>query len=71
MGKYQFLTLLMILYYAYRQESAMAALLRGSTQQLTGYRDAETHSQTLVGAWGLLWKSWGEIEGTPQEYQQS
>ena len=30
--------------------------LRGSTQQLT-QTDADTHSQTVDGAWGLLWKN--------------
>ena len=30
--------------------------LRGFTQQLT-QTDTDTHSQTLAGAWGLLWKN--------------
>jgi hypothetical protein len=33
--------------------------LRGSTQKLLE-TDAETHSQTLEGAQGLLWKSQGK-----------
>ena len=46
------------------------------TQQLT-QMDAETHSQTLDGAWGLLWKNrrkdWEPQRGmgTPREDQQS
>jgi len=50
-------------------------LLRGSTQQLT-QTDADTHSLTVVGAWGLMeeWdEGWQTSEGigTPQKDQQS
>lgn len=53
MGKHQFLTLLLIIYYSYKQESAIAV----SAQQLTQI-ETETQSQTLDRAWGLLWKNW-------------
>jgi hypothetical protein len=33
------------------------------TQQLN-QADVDTHSQTVVGVWGLLQKSWGRIEGS-------
>ena len=55
-GKHQSLAWLMILCYAFRQESSMAVPLRGFTQQLT-QMDVETHSQTVDVAWGLLWNS--------------
>jgi hypothetical protein len=58
MGKHQFLTLLVILCYACRQESAShGCSLRGSIQQLT-QRDAETHSQ-----WTELGDSYGRVGG--------
>jgi hypothetical protein len=49
---------------------------RGSTQ-LPMETDAETHSQTLDGAWGVVWKSWRKGMrdpkriGIPQEDQHS
>jgi hypothetical protein len=49
MGKHQSLTVLMILCYPCKQEPSM---VRGSTHQLT-QTAAETHIQTLDGAWGL------------------
>jgi hypothetical protein len=39
--------------------------LRGSTQHLTQI-DANTHSQTMNGAWGFLWKNWGKDCGAPK-----
>ena len=69
MGKHQSLTLLIIFCYAYRQEHNCP--LRDSETV------ADTHSQTLDGGQGLLWKSWGEglkaLKGieTTQEEQQS
>jgi hypothetical protein len=58
MGKHQSLTLLMILYYACREEPSIT-VLRGSTKQLIE-TDAETHSQAMAlsNVWGLIWKSW-------------
>ena len=69
----QSLTLSVILCYACKQDNCP---LRGSTQQPMG-TDAETHSQTLDGAWGVLWKSWRKGMrdpkriGIPQEDQHS
>ena len=53
MGKHQSLTLLMILCYVCRQKLLSS---ERPTQHLT-QRDPDTHSQTVDGAWGLLWKS--------------
>ena len=49
--------------------------LRGSTQQLT-QTNADTHSQTMDGAWILLWENRRKDcglkgIGTPQEDQQN
>jgi hypothetical protein len=53
--KHQSLTLLMILL-CLQTGVEHGCPLRGSTQQLT-QTDADTHSQTMDGAWGLLLKS--------------
>jgi hypothetical protein len=57
MGTKQSLTLRMVLYYACKQEASITILWEAPPQRLTE-TDAETHSQTLDGALGALWKSW-------------
>jgi hypothetical protein len=38
------------------EEWSNDCFLRGCTQKLT-QKDADTHSKTVNGAWGLLWKN--------------
>jgi hypothetical protein len=52
MGKNQYPTLLVILSYAWEQEPSIIE------RQQPMERDAETHTQTVDGAQGVLQKSW-------------
>ncbi|EDL18955.1 mCG145970, partial [Mus musculus] len=45
--------------YERRRDQRHNCPLKGSIQQLTE-TDAQTHSQTLGRALGVLWKSWGK-----------
>jgi len=57
MDKHQSRTTLTIFCYAWRQESSLA-VLQEAPPELT-QTDAETHSQTMNGAWGLFWQHRG------------
>jgi hypothetical protein len=56
MGKHQSMTLLIILLLCLQTGVKHDCPLRDSTQQLS-QTNADTHSKTVGGAWGLLWKN--------------
>jgi hypothetical protein len=61
MGKNQSLTLLMVLCYACREPSKIVLWEAPPSSQ---WKDVKTHTQTLDGTQGVLWKSWEKDWGT-------
>lgn len=54
MGKHQYLTLLVIICYSSKRESSKTVLWGALPRSES---DADTHIQTVNGAWALLWKN--------------